>query len=83
VDAQPARVLVEFRPSDGLLAFFAEMMGLTSMNLRGVVRVVKHHRDAVQLAAPYAQVVGLLGFRTVSRRRGRPAVEGRDYALSL
>jgi len=37
------------------------MMGLTSMNLLAVVRVVKHHRDAVRLAAPYAQIVGLLG----------------------
>ena len=61
VDAQPARVRVEFRPAEGILAFFEEMMGLTSMNLLGVVRVVKHHRDAVRLAAPYAQVIGLLG----------------------
>jgi len=61
VGARPARVLVEFSPAEGLLAFFEEVMGLTSMNLLGVVRVVKHHRDAVRLPAPYAQVVGLLG----------------------
>ena len=61
LEAQPARMLVEFRPADGLLAFFEDMMGLTSMNLLAVVRVVKHHRDAVRLAAPYAQIVGLLG----------------------
>ena len=61
LEAQPARMLVEFRPADGLLAFFEEMMGLTSMNLLAVVRVVTHHRDAVRLPAPYAQIVGLLG----------------------
>jgi hypothetical protein len=30
------------------------------MNLLAVVRVVKHHWDAVRLPAPYAQIVGLL-----------------------
>jgi quercetin dioxygenase-like cupin family protein len=61
VDAQPARVLVEFSPAEGILGFFEEMMGLTSMNLLGIAWVVKHHREAVRLAAPYAQIVGLLG----------------------
>ena len=56
LEAQPARMLVEFRPADGLLEFFEEMMGLTSMNLLAVVRVVKHHRGAVRLSAPYAQL---------------------------
>lgn len=54
-------MLVEFSPAEGLLEFFEEMMGLTSMNLLVVVRVVKHHRDAVRLPAPYAQIVGPLG----------------------
>jgi hypothetical protein len=61
LEAQPARMLVEFSPAEGLLEFFEEVMGLTSMNLLAVVRVVKHHRDAVRLPAPYAQIVGLLG----------------------
>ena len=62
VEVQPARVLVEFSPADGILAFFEEMMGLTSMGLLAVVRVVKRHRDAVRLPAPYAHRVGLVGF---------------------
>jgi quercetin dioxygenase-like cupin family protein len=37
VEAQPARMLVEFSPAEGLLEFFEEMMGLTSMNLLAVV----------------------------------------------
>jgi quercetin dioxygenase-like cupin family protein len=61
LEAEPARMLVEFSPADGRLEFFEEMMGLTSMHLLAVVRVVKHHRDAVRLPAPYAQIVGLLG----------------------
>lgn len=61
VDTRPARVLVEFSPAVGILAFFADVMELTSMNLLGIARVVKHHRDAVRLAPPYAQIVGLLG----------------------
>lgn len=61
LDTRPARVLVEFSPAVGILAFFEDVMGLTSMNLLGIVRVVKHHRGAVRLAPPYAQIVGLLG----------------------
>ncbi len=60
-DTRPARVLVEFSPAVGILAFFADVMGLTSMNLLGIVRVVKRHRGAVRLAPPYAQIVGLIG----------------------
>lgn len=60
VDEQPARVLVEFRPAEGLLAFFEAVMGMTSMNPLGIASVIKHHRNAVRLPAPYAQIVGLL-----------------------
>lgn len=60
VDTQPARVLVEFRPAEGMLAFFEAVMGMTSMSLPGIASVIKHHRNAVRLAAPHAQIVALL-----------------------
>jgi quercetin dioxygenase-like cupin family protein len=61
VDAQEALVLVEFSPAEGLLPFFEEVMGLTSMNPLGITRIIKHHPGAVRLPAPYAQMAGLLG----------------------
>lgn len=71
VRAQPARVLVEFSPAEGILTFFEDVMGLTSMNLIAIVRVVKHHRNAVRLAPPSAQIVCILGrFVSAAKRAG-------------
>jgi len=53
VSAEPARAQVEFVPARGMLPFFEDLMALTGMNPVGLARLVKRHRDAVRLAAPF------------------------------
>jgi hypothetical protein len=52
---------VEFAPAHGMLPFFEDLMTLTGMNPLGLARLVKRHRDAVRLGAPFRQVLGFLG----------------------
>jgi hypothetical protein len=59
--AEAARAAVEFSPATGMLAFFEELMGLTRMTPWGLARLLKRHRDAITLAAPFAQILGFLG----------------------
>jgi hypothetical protein len=57
----PARAEVVFTPAHGMLPFFEELMGLRGMNPIGLARLVTGHRDAVRVAPPFAQILGVLG----------------------
>jgi quercetin dioxygenase-like cupin family protein len=61
LSTEPARALVTFVPAHGMLPFFEDLMRLRSLNPIGLARLVKHHRDAVRLGPPFAQVLALLG----------------------
>jgi len=58
--AEPARAIVAFAPATRMLSFFEELMGLTRISPMRMARLVKRHRDAVVLAPPFAQLLGLL-----------------------
>jgi hypothetical protein len=61
VSQEPARAEVEFRPAQGMLPFFEDLMRLRGMNPLGLAQLVKRHPDAVRLGVPFAQILGVVG----------------------